>query len=120
MTGIVTVICLALALLTALFAGIQALRDRAITDAHLVAAGLTEIAVLVYVGLRVADLIGGHHTTGLAIVIAYLAGLVLAMPITAALSLAEPSRWGSIVLAAGALVACVLFARLNQLWTPHG
>jgi hypothetical protein len=120
MTGIATIVCLVLALGTALLAGVQALRDRAVTRVGLILAGLTELAVFFYVGARVADLINGHHTSGLAIVIAYLTGLVLALPITAALAWAEPSRWGSVTLGVGALVVCALFARINQLWTPHG
>jgi hypothetical protein len=120
MTGIATVICLVLALSTALFAGILALRDRATTTTGFVLAGLSELAVFAYVVLRAIDLGGGHRTAGLAIVIAYLVGIVLALPISAALSWAEPSRWGSVTLAVGALVTCVLFARINQLWTPHG
>jgi hypothetical protein len=120
MTGIVTIVCLVLAGVTVAIAGWHASRDRPITKTDLMAAAATELAVLVYVGVRIADLIGGHHTSGIAIVSAYLGGIVLAMPITAALAWAEPSRWGSITLAAGALVTCVLFARINQLWTPHG
>lgn len=119
MTGIATVVCLVLALLTALFAGIQALRDRPVTDALLAAAGATELAVLVYVGLRVADLLGGHLTDSLPVVLAYLAGMAVTTPIAAALSLGEPSRWGCVVLAVGALVTCVLFLRIDQLWTPY-
>jgi hypothetical protein len=113
------VVCLVLALGTALLAGIRALRDRASSQPDFIAAAVTELAVLVYVGFRVADLIGGHHTSGLGIVIAYLIGISLAMPITVALSWAEPTRWGSVVLGSGALVTCVLFARINELWTPH-
>ena len=120
MTGIATAVCLVLALSTAAIAGVRALRDLATTRLGVVLAAVTEVAVLFYIGVRVTDLAGGHHTSGLAIVIAYLAALALAMPISAALSWAEPSRWGSVTLAVGALVTCVLFARINQLWTPHG
>jgi hypothetical protein len=120
MTGIATIICLALAGLTVLVAGIQALRDRAINYPALVLAGLTEVAVLFYTGVRVADLIGGHHTSNLAIVLAYLFGLVITMPIAVALAWAERTKWGSVTLGAGALIACALFGRINQLWTPHG
>jgi hypothetical protein len=120
MTGVATVICLVLAFVTALIAGIHALRKRAISKADLIAAGLSEVAVLFYAGVRTADLVSGHHVSGLPIVIAYLAALVLALPVSVLLSWAEPSRWGSVVVASGALVVCVLFARINQLWTAHG
>jgi hypothetical protein len=121
MTGIATIICLVLGLSIAVVAGVRALLDRPSSRAEIGAAAVTELAVLFYVGLRVADLIGGHHTSGAVIVVvAYLAALVLAMPITAALAWAETSRWSSVVLGSGALVTCVLFARINQLWTRHG
>jgi hypothetical protein len=120
MTAIATVICLVFALATAAVAGVQALRDRAINRVGLVLAGLTELAIFFYVAVRITDLAHGHHTSGLAIVIAYLVGLILTMPIVVVLSIAEPSRWGSVTLGVGAIVACVLFARINQLWTPHG
>jgi hypothetical protein len=120
MTGVATVVCLVAALLTALVSGLAAARNRATTKTDLVFAGLTEVAVLVYVAFRGIDLIGGHKTSGLVVVIAYLVGLVLIMPIVAALSWAEPTRWGGIILASGALVTCVMFARINELWAVHG
>ena len=86
----------------------------------MVAAGVVEVAVLVYLVLRTVDLLDGHHTSGLVVVIAYLVGMALVMPIAAALSWAEPTKWGSIILGSGALVTCVMFARINQLWNPHG
>jgi hypothetical protein len=84
-----------LAFATALVAGLHALRDRAVTKVDLGAAALTELAVLFYVGVRIAGLIGGHHTQGLAIVIAYLAGLVVVIPITAALARSSTACWRS-------------------------
>jgi hypothetical protein len=120
MTGIVTVVCLVLALLTVAACGIDYLRDEATTKLDLVLGGITELAVVVYLAVRVVDLADGHRTSGLAIVLAYLVALILILPIAAALSVAEPSRWGPVILASGALVVCVMFARINQLWTPHG
>lgn len=120
MTGFATVVCLILALITAAIGAVLSLRNYALTKVALIAAAVTELAVLVYTGLRVADLIGGHHTSGLVVVLAYLVGLLLVMPVATALGYAEPSRWGGVVLASGALVTCVMFARINQLWSPHG
>lgn len=120
MTGVVTIICVALGLALAAALGIQIYRDRPTNRAHLVAAGILEVAVFVYVTLRVVDLIGGHHVPGLAVLLVYLVALVLILPAAAALSWVEVTRWGSVILGAGALVTCVLFARINQLWLPHG
>jgi hypothetical protein len=120
MTGIATVICLVLALGTVLATGLRALRNQGIASSELVAAGLLELGVLFYVGVRIADLIGGHRPHSVALAIAYLFGILLVMPVAAALGLAERSRWGPLVLGAGALVVCVLFARIDQVWMPHG
>lgn len=120
MTGIVTVVCLVMALLTAIACGIDYARNESTTRTDLVLAGATEAAVVIYLAVRVIDLAGGHRTSGLVIVVAYLIGLILILPIAGALSVAEPSRWGPVILASGALVVCVMFARINQIWTPHG
>ncbi len=120
MTGIATIVCLVLALVTVLATGVRALRDQTVDTIELAAAGLLELGVLFYVGVRVADLAGGHRPPSLAIAIAYLIGIVLIMPVTVVLGIAERSRWGPVVLGVGALVVCVLFARIDQVWTPHG
>ena len=120
MTTIATSVCLILALGTVLLSGVRALRDEDVATSELVAAGLLELGVLYYVAVRVVDLIGGHRASSLAVLIAYLVGIVLVMPVAATLAIVEHSRWGPIVLGVGALVVCVLFARIDQLWRPHG
>lgn len=120
MTTVATTLCLVFALGLVLLTGIRALRNQQVMRVDLGAAVAVEIAVLFYVVVRVVDLAGGHETSGLAIVIAYLVGILLVMPVTVALGLAEATRWGSVVLGVGGLVVCVLLARLHQLWTPHG
>lgn len=120
MTGIATALCLVLALVTALACIIDSARDHAIGKLDLVLAAATEVAVLGYVLVRALDLLGGHRAAGLAIVAAYLIGLTLVLPVAAALGLAEPSRWGPVILGSGGLVVCVMLARIDQLWHPHG
>ncbi|PZS33899.1 MAG: hypothetical protein DLM58_06755 [Pseudonocardiales bacterium] len=120
MTGVVTIFCVALGLALAAALGIQIYRDRPINRAHLVTAAILEVAIVVYVMLRVLDLIGGHRVPRPAVLGIYLVALVLILPVAAALSWVEVTRWGSVILAAGALVTCVQFARINQLWLPHG
>lgn len=120
MTGIATIVCLVLALGVVLSAGLRSLRNQAVATSELVAAGLLELGVFFYVGVRIADLIGGHRPHSVALAIAYLVGILLVMPVAVALGLAERTRWGPLVLGAGALVVCVLFARIDQVWMPHG
>ena len=120
MTGIATIVCLVLAAVTVVLTGIRALRDRPVARVEIAAAGLLELGVLFYVGVRIADLAGGHRPASVALAVVYLIGILLVMPITAVLGIVERTRWGPIVLAAGALVVCVLFARIDQVWKPHG
>ncbi len=120
MTGVVTIVCLVLAVGTMVAAGVRALRDRPVERVELATAAVLELAVLVYVVVRVVDLARGHHPPSLGIVVVYLVGIALVMPVAAVLALAERSRWGPIVLGFGALVVCVLFARVNQIWSPGG
>jgi hypothetical protein len=120
MTSIATIVCLVLALGVVVVTGICALRDRAVAHLELGSAGLLEVGVLFYVITRIADLAGGHRPASLLIAILYLVGIVLVMPVTAVLGIAERSRWGPVVLGVGALVVCVLFARIDQVWKPHG
>ncbi len=120
MIAVATIVGLTLALLTAASAGIRILQDRSSTRVEYVGAVLVELAVIVFVVFRVIQLAGGHHVDSLAVVIAYLAAMVLTMPVTAVLSWAEQTKWGSVVMASGALVVCVLYERIHQLWTPSG
>lgn len=120
MTGIATIACLALAVVVMAVAGWRAYRDRPVERPELLAAAVLELAVLVYLAFRVVDLVRGHHPSSLGILVVYLVGTALLMPVAGVLALAENSRWGPVVLAFGALVVCVLFARIDQIWTPRG
>lgn len=120
MIAVATIAGLTLALLTAAAAAVRILQNRAATRVEYAGAVLVELAVLVYVTVRVVDLAGGHRVDSLAVLIAYLAAMILTMPVTVALSWAEPTKWGSVVMASGALVVCVLYERIHQLWSTHG
>lgn len=120
MTGIATIACLALAVVVMASAGWRAYRDRPVERTELIAAGVLELAVLVYLAFRVVDLVRGHEPSSLGILVVYLIGTALVMPVAGFLALAEQSRWGPVVLAFAALVVCVLFARIDQIWSPGG
>ncbi|NEE44291.1 hypothetical protein G3M55_06670, partial [Streptomyces sp. SID8455] len=53
---------------------------------------------------------------GMAVFIAYLIGSFAAVPAAGVLSLSERTRWGSVTVAAGALVLAVLEVRLYDIW----
>lgn len=51
----------------------------------------------------------------------YLIGAVCAIPAAAVMSLAERTRWGSAIVAAGGVILAVLELRLDQIWgAGHG
>lgn len=119
MTGIATIVCLVLALVTVVSTGVRALRDRPVATIDLGAAGLLEVGLLAYVVVRIIDLVRGPAPHSVPLAVLYLVGSLLVMPVAALLAIAEKSRWGPIVLAVGALVVCVLFARIDQVWQHH-
>lgn len=120
MSTIATIICLILSLLVVVLTGVQAFNDLPLTKREVAAAAGLEIGVVLYVGVRIAELAGGHRPHSLVLAIAYLVGILLVMPVAAALGIAERSRWGPVTVGAGALVVCVLFARIDQVWAVHG
>ncbi|WP_375488484.1 hypothetical protein [uncultured Jatrophihabitans sp.] len=120
MAKIATIICLILAVPVVLLTAVQALRDRPLTKREVVAAVLLEVGVVLYVGTRVGQLIGGHRPHSLVLTLAYLLGILVVMPVAAALGIAERSKWGPVTLGVGALVVCVLFPRIDQVWSVHG
>ncbi len=120
LTTIVTIVCLALALVVVVLTGVRALRDQPVAVPDLGAAALLELGLVVYLAARIADLVRGPQPHSVALAVLYLVGTMLVMPVTALLGIAEKSRWGPVVLGAGAIVVSVLFARIDQVWSPHG
>lgn len=120
MTGIVTAVGLVLAGVVVVLTAFRALRDRPVERPELAVAGLLELAVLVYVVVRVVDLVRGHHVDSPVVLVVYLVALVLVVPVAVALAVAERTRWGAVTLGVGALVVAVLLARVHQLWTTRG
>jgi hypothetical protein len=72
---------------------------------------------LVQLVIGVVQLVRGEQPEqGKAIFIAYLVGSFAAVPAAAFLSLTERTRWGSVTVAAGAVVLAVLQVRLYDIW----
>ena len=120
MTGIVTIVCLVLALGTVALTGVRALRDQSVTPLDLGSAALLEVGLVGSLAARIVDLVRGPSPHSVTLAVVYLIGILLVMPVAALLGIAEKSRWGPVVLGVGALTVCVLFARIDQVWRPHG
>lgn len=93
--------------------------DRRVGRLLLVAAAVAEAGLLVQVVWGVVRLAGGDRPAGgLPVFIGYLAGSLLIVPVATVWGMAERSRWGPGVVAAGFLVSAVLIVRMQQVW--HG
>ena len=100
--------------------GLSTALRRRIGSAHLAAAGLLELVLLVQLGVAVAGIAGGHRPVELATFLAYLGSVVL-LPVAGVLwARSEPSRWAGTVVGIAALVAAVMVWRLVQLWEAAG
>jgi hypothetical protein len=107
------------ALVLAGLALVTAALNRRVGVVLLGAAALGEAGLLVQVIWAIARLAGGARPAGgMPIFIGYLAGSLVILPVAAFWGLAERTRWGPVVVAAGFLVIAVLVVRMQQVW--HG
>lgn len=105
------------ALLLAAWCGVSARRDQPTNDWHFIGMAVVTLAALVQLVISVVWLARGDRPDhGMAVFIPYLLGAVLTIPAAAFMSLAERTRWGSAIVAAGGLILAVLELRLNQIW----
>jgi hypothetical protein len=102
-----------------LLAGIGALSTvlrRRIGTAHLAAAGVLELLLVVQGVLAVVGLADGHRPVELTTFLAYLGSVVL-LPVAGLLwARTEPTRWAGTVLGVAALTVAVMLWRLVDLW----
>jgi bacteriorhodopsin len=110
------------ALLLAAWCGWAAARDRPTNDWHFIAMAVVTVAALVQLVISVVQLSRGDRPQhGMAVFLPYQVGAVLTVPAAAFMSLAERTRWGSAIVAAGGVVLAVLELRLNEIWgAGHG
>jgi hypothetical protein len=109
------------ALLLAAWCGFAAYRDQPTKDWHFIGMAVVTLLALVQLVVGVVRLAtGGEPVGGTAVFVAYLVGVVCCVPVVAVVSLSERTRWGSITVAAGAVVLAVLQARLHEVWGGGG
>jgi hypothetical protein len=112
----ISVVAVALAAL----GGLSTALRRRIGTAHLAAAGLLELLLVVQAVLAVVAVAGGHHPAELATFVAYLGSVVL-LPVAGLLwARTEPTRWAGTVLGVAALAVAVMLWRLLDLWEVTG
>jgi hypothetical protein len=105
------------ALAVAVWAGVAVARNRPPTATQLIGLWVVELFAIALVASGIAGAIGGHHIPSLATYVGYLVAF-LAVPVAGwALARLEPTKWGSVIVTAAALVEAILVVRLEQVWT---
>ncbi|MFI8997891.1 hypothetical protein [Streptomyces sp. NPDC053542] len=105
------------ALVLAAWCGFAAYRDEPTKDWHFIGMAIVSLLALVQLVVGIVKLAGGEKPDdGTAIFLAYLIGAAACVPAAGFLSLSERTRWGSVTVAAGAVVLAVLEVRLYDIW----
>lgn len=109
------------ALALAAWCGYAALRDQPTKDWHFIGMAVVTVLVLAQLVIGLVQLARGEKPDeGTVIFVAYLLGAFAAVPAAGLLSLTERTKWGSVTVAAGAVVLAVLEVRLYDIWGTTG
>ncbi|MFI8345113.1 hypothetical protein ACIF8W_34315 [Streptomyces sp. NPDC085639] len=109
------------ALALAAWCGHAAWRDQPTKDWHFIGMAVVTVLVLAQLVIGLVKLaLGEKPDEGTVIFVAYLVGAFAAVPAAGLLSLTERTKWGSVTVAAGAVVLAVLEVRLYDIWGTTG
>jgi cation transport ATPase len=112
-----TVVLAVAALALAAWCGWAAYRDQSTKDWHFIGMAVVTLLALVQLVIGIVQLARGEDAAeGTAIFVAYLAAVAACVPVVGLISLTERTKWGSLTVAAGAVVLAVLQARLHDIW----
>ncbi|WP_327292033.1 hypothetical protein [Streptomyces sp. NBC_01198] len=122
MLDAVTLTVTVTALLLAAWCAFAAYRDEPTNDHHFIGMAVVTLAALVQLVVSLVRLGHGDRPDhGVAVFVGYLVGAACTIPAAAFMSLAERSRWGSAIVAAGGVILAVLELRLHEIWgAGHG
>ncbi|MER5376961.1 hypothetical protein [Streptomyces sp. NPDC002553] len=105
------------ALLLAAWCGWAAYRDQPTKDWHFIGMAVVSVLALAQLVIGIVQLARGEKPAqGTTIFVAYLLGALACLPAAGFMSLAERTRWGSVTVAAAAVVLAVLEVRLYDIW----
>lgn len=108
------------AVVLAALGGLSTALRRRIGAAHLAAAGLLELLLVVQAVIAALAVAGGQRPAEFATFVAYLGSVVL-LPLAGVLwARSEPTRWAGTVLSVAALAVAVMLWRLLNLWQVPG
>ncbi|MBT2466797.1 hypothetical protein J7E97_02670 [Streptomyces sp. ISL-66] len=109
------------ALALAAWCGHATWRDQPTKDWHFVGMAVVTVLVLAQLVVGLVQLARGEKPEqGTVLFVAYLVGAFATIPAAAMLSLSERTKWGSVTVAAGAVVLAVLEVRLYDIWGNAG
>jgi hypothetical protein len=117
MTPVVTAVVVAVAFAMAAWSLVLAARNKPAGWITLGGLAVVELALLVQTVVAVVLLVQGHQVPQFWTFLGYLAAALIVVPVGTVWSLAERTRWGSVVLAVACVVIPVLVLRLNQIWS---
>ncbi|GHB62868.1 hypothetical protein GCM10010347_36020 [Streptomyces cirratus] len=121
MLDALTVALGAAALALAAWCGFAALRNQPTKDWHFIGMAVVTVLVLAQLVVGLVKLGSGERPEqGTVLFVAYLLGAFAAVPAAGLLSLTERTKWGSVTVAAGAVVLAVLEVRLYDIWGTAG
>lgn len=105
------------ALSLAAWCGWAAYRDQPTKDWHFIGMAVVSLLAVVQLVTGIVLLARGEKPEqGTTIFVSYLLGAFACVPAAGFMSLAERTRWGSVTVAAGAVVLAVLEVRLYDIW----
>lgn len=109
------------ALALAAWCGHAVWRDQPTKDWHFIGMAVVTVLVLAQLAVGLVRLARGEKPEqGTVLFVAYLVGAFAAVPAAGMLSLSERTKWGSVTVAAGAVVLAVLEVRLYDIWGTAG
>jgi hypothetical protein len=113
-------VVIVVALATAGWSLVAAVRDRPADRTHLVALGLLEAVLLVQAVVACIKLAAGEGAGDGVTFVGYVIGSLLIPPAGAGWGLLERSRFGPAVLVVAGLSVAVMTVRMQQIWSGTG
>ncbi|TDE35794.1 hypothetical protein [Actinomadura sp. 6K520] len=120
MTNGLTVVIIVAAVLTAGYALVAALRNRAMDLGQLISLGVLELLLVAQAVVGFVKLAGDEGPASSATFVGYLLASLLIPLAGAGWGLLERTRWGSGVIVIAGLGVAVMIVRLDQLWSGTG
>jgi drug/metabolite transporter (DMT)-like permease len=101
----------------AAWAGYRAWRDKAPDRGLMIGAVVLVLLAVAVVATAVNTIAGGHHIPSTVTFVAYVVAFLIIPPGGLLLARMEPTKWGSVIIAAVGIVEAILVVRLQQVFS---